>query len=51
MRDQVKVWLGNSDIKDKNPLLEARKSIESVSLAVYGPSRPSSELPCGCEVV
>lgn len=31
MRDQIKVWLGNSDIKDKSALLEGRKSIEGVS--------------------
>lgn len=31
MRDQIKVWLGSSDIKDKSSLLENRKLIETVS--------------------
>lgn len=31
MRDQIKAWLGNSDIKDKTALTDARKLIESVS--------------------
>lgn len=30
MRDQIKVWLGNSDIKDKSSLVENRKLIETV---------------------
>ncbi|ORY29158.1 Not1 N-terminal domain, CCR4-Not complex component-domain-containing protein [Naematelia encephala] len=29
MRDQIKVWLGNGDIKDKSALMENRKLIES----------------------
>ncbi|KAL7421453.1 general negative regulator of transcription subunit 5 [Cryptotrichosporon argae] len=29
MRDQIKAWLGNSDIKDKSALLDHRKLIES----------------------
>ena len=28
LRDSIKTWLSNSDIKDKTPLQEARKSIE-----------------------
>ena len=27
-RDQVKQWAGSNDVKDKNPLLEARRRIE-----------------------
>nr|CCA18099.1 Subunit of the CCR4NOT complex putative [Albugo laibachii Nc14] len=27
-RDQIKNWIGNSDVKDKKPLMEARKLIE-----------------------
>jgi hypothetical protein len=27
-RDQVKQWAGSNDVKDKNPLLEARRTIE-----------------------
>ena len=29
LRDQIKTWLGSSEIKDKNQLLEARKVIET----------------------
>ena len=29
LRDQIKTWLGSSDVKDKAPLTEARKIIES----------------------
>jgi CCR4-NOT transcription complex subunit 3 len=29
LRDQIKTWLGSGDIKDKNPLTEARKLIET----------------------
>src|ERR1700761_452075 len=31
-RDQIKTWAASGDIKDKKPLLEHRKLIESVSL-------------------
>jgi len=31
MRDQIKVWTGSSDIKDKTALLDNRKLIETVS--------------------
>uniref|UniRef100_A0AAV1TFB1 General negative regulator of transcription subunit 3 n=1 Tax=Peronospora matthiolae TaxID=2874970 RepID=A0AAV1TFB1_9STRA len=27
-RDQIKTWIGNSDVKDKRPLMETRKLIE-----------------------
>ncbi|KAL7993843.1 putative pyridoxal-phosphate dependent enzyme, CCR4-NOT complex subunit/5 domain superfamily [Plasmopara halstedii] len=27
-RDQIKTWIGNSDVKDKRPLVDARKLIE-----------------------
>jgi CCR4-NOT transcriptional regulation complex NOT5 subunit len=30
MRDQIKAWLGSSDIKDKSALLDNRKLIETV---------------------
>jgi CCR4-NOT transcription complex subunit 3 len=33
-RDQVKSWAGRDDIKDKKPLVEARKAIETVTLAI-----------------
>ena len=29
LRDQVKTWIGGSEVKDKDPLLEARKLIET----------------------
>jgi CCR4-NOT transcription complex subunit 3 len=29
LRDQIKTWIGNSDIKDKDNLIEARKLIET----------------------
>lgn len=30
LRDQIKTWAASNDIKDKGPLLEHRKLIESV---------------------
>jgi CCR4-NOT transcription complex subunit 3 len=32
LRDQIKVWLGSSDIKDKSSLLDHRKLVETVSV-------------------
>lgn len=32
LRDQIKIWQALDEIKDKNPLNEARKSIELVTL-------------------
>lgn len=29
LRDQIKTWIGSSDVKDKEPLLEARRLIET----------------------
>jgi CCR4-NOT transcription complex subunit 3 len=29
LRDQIKTWIGSSDVKEKEPLLEARKLIET----------------------
>lgn len=29
LRDQIKTWIGSSDVKDKEPLVEARKLIET----------------------
>ena len=31
LREQIKAWQGSNDIKDKKPLLEARKNIEQVT--------------------
>lgn len=36
MRDDVKKWAGSSDVKDKGPLLEDRKTIEQVSVRDSG---------------
>lgn len=30
LREQIKTWQSSSDIKDKKPLTEARKQIETV---------------------
>ena len=32
LRDQIKTWTANSDIKDKQPLIEHRKLIETVNI-------------------
>lgn len=32
LRDNIKNWVANSDIKDKGPLMEQRKIIETVCL-------------------
>lgn len=32
LRDNIKNWVANSDIKDKGPLMEQRKIIETVGL-------------------
>jgi CCR4-NOT transcription complex subunit 3 len=39
LRDQIKTWLTNNDIKDKTQLLENRRLIEMVSGRGYGESR------------
>lgn len=31
LRDQIKTWAAGNDIKDKKPLMEQRKNIESAS--------------------
>lgn len=38
LRDQIKTWAASNDIKDKGPLLEHRKLIETVSCAADLPS-------------
>ncbi len=35
LRDQIKTWISSSDIKDKRPLTEARKNIETVLVIGY----------------
>ena len=34
LRDQIKTWAASNDIKDKGPLIEHRRLIETVRLAV-----------------
>mgnify|MGYP001760685513 FL=1 len=34
LRDQIKTWLQNNDIKDKKPLLDNRRLIETVRIRV-----------------
>lgn len=34
LRDQIKTWAASNDIKDKGPLIEQRRTIETVRLAV-----------------
>ena len=34
LRDQIKTWAASNDIKDKAPLMEKRKLIETVSLSM-----------------
>ena len=34
-RDQIKTWAANNEIKDKNPLFEQRKLIETVWIRNY----------------
>lgn len=38
-RDQIKTWAASNEIKDKKPLLEQRKLIETVSLSSSGSLR------------
>ena len=33
LRDQIKTWAAGNDVKDKKPLMEQRKNIESVGLS------------------
>lgn len=34
LRDQIKTWAASNDIKDKGPLIDQRRTIETVRLAV-----------------
>lgn len=34
LRDQIKAWVANNDIKDKSALLDNRKLIETVSIVI-----------------
>lgn len=38
LRDQIKTWAASNDIKDKGPLMEKRKLIETVGVVAH-PSR------------
>lgn len=35
LRDQIKVWMSSTEIKDKKQLQEARKNIEQVRFEFY----------------
>lgn len=39
LRDQIKTWAASNDIKDKGPLIEKRKLIETVSTWLMGVDR------------
>ena len=34
-RDQVKSWAGSNQVKNKRPLLDARRNIETVKLSIF----------------
>lgn len=46
LRDQIKTWMQSNDIKDKQPLMDNRKLIETVSCPALSqrPRRPSLQL-------
>lgn len=48
LRDQIKTWAASNDIKDKAPLLEHRKLIETVgaSGASWEPRHAPGQLTC-----
>jgi CCR4-NOT transcription complex subunit 3 len=35
LRDQIKTWVANNDVKDKSQLLDNRRLIETVSLSLH----------------
>lgn len=37
-RDQIKTWAAGNEVKDKGPLLEQRRAIETVRLPTFSPS-------------
>lgn len=44
LRDQIKTWCQSNDIKDKQPLMDNRKLIETVSPALIGRENGADEL-------
>jgi CCR4-NOT transcription complex subunit 3 len=42
-RDQIKSWAASSEIKDKKPLIEQRKLIETVRSPTSYPANPPSK--------
>lgn len=44
LRDQIKTWIASSEIKDKEPLTETRKLIETVSSSL-GPHLCDGQCP------
>jgi CCR4-NOT transcription complex subunit 3 len=45
LRDQIKTWASSNDVKDKDPLLEKRKLIETVG-AILHPSYIDTRAAC-----
>jgi len=35
LREQIKTWIASNELKNKAPLIEQRKKIETVRLCVY----------------
>ena len=48
LRDQIKTWMTSNDIKDKQPLIDNRKLIETVRLAEPSPCLPHSMMHRHC---
>lgn len=46
LRDQIKTWASSNDIKDKAPLLEQRKLIETVRIVSSSHSSPGVSPMC-----
>lgn len=51
LRDQIKTWAASNDIKDKAPLLDHRKLIETVCCPPAPPCLGQRTLPCGKQAV
>ena len=47
LRDQIKTWVANNDVKDKSQLLENRRLIETVSQSRMLARLPQQPSLCG----
>jgi CCR4-NOT transcriptional regulation complex NOT5 subunit len=45
LRDQIKTWMASNDIKDKQPLIDNRKLIETVRFPVFFSAPPCRPRP------